>query len=347
MARTAVVLFNLGGPDGPEAVRPFLFNLFNDPAIIGAPATIRWLIARLISTRRAPVARAIYAQIGGKSPLLEFTLEQAHALEAVLDGRDGRTVRVFVAMRHWHPFADEAGREVAAFAPERIVLLPLYPQFSTTTSGSSLSDWSRAVRTADVAAPSVGVCCWFCEPGYISAQARLIRRALDQAATGPACARLLFSAHGLPSKIVERGDPYQWQIEQSAAAIVTALALPALDWRVCYQSRVGPLEWIGPSTEEEIARAGAEGRSLVVVPVAFVSEHSETLVELDIEYRKLADAAGVPLYIRVPALGSDAGFIEALADIVRAALARKPGLASQAGARGCPAGFAGCPLAAG
>ena len=347
MARTAVVLFNLGGPDGPEAVRPFLFNLFNDPAIIGAPAPIRWLIAKLISTRRAPVARAIYAHIGGKSPLLDLTLEQAHALEAVLDGEDDGTVRVFVAMRYWHPFADEAAREVAAFAPERIVLLPLYPQFSTTTSGSSLSDWSRAARVADVHAPSAGVCCWFRAPGYISAQARLIRHAMDKAATGPARARLLFSAHGLPRKIVERGDPYQWQIEQTAAAIVDALAMPELDWRVCYQSRVGPLEWIGPSTEEEIAAAGAEGHSLVVVPIAFVSEHSETLVELDIEYRRLADEAGVPLYVRVPALGSDAGFIAALAGVVRDALAREPGLASQDGGRSCAGSLAGCPLAAG
>ena len=345
MARTAVVLFNLGGPDGPGAVRPFLFNLFNDPAIIGAPAPIRWLIARLISTRRAPVARAIYANIGGKSPLLDYTLEQAHALEAVLDGKDGGVVRVFVAMRYWHPFADEAAREVAAFEPDRIVLLPLYPQFSTTTSGSSFSDWSRAARAEDIHAPSTGVCCWFREPGYVSAQARLVRHAIEKAATGPARARLLFSAHGLPKKIVERGDPYQWQIEQTAAAIVEALAMPELDWRVCYQSRVGPLEWIGPSTEGEIAAAGAEGRSLVVMPIAFVSEHSETLVELDIEYRKLAGEAGVPLYVRVPALCSDAGFIEALAGIVRTALARKTGLASLDGARGCPAGFAGCPLA--
>ena len=347
MARTAVVLFNLGGPDGPEAVRPFLFNLFNDPAIIGAPAPIRWLIAKLISSRRAPVARAIYAHIGGKSPLLDLTLEQAHALEAVLEGEDGATVRVFVAMRYWHPLADETAREVAAFEPERIVLLPLYPQFSTTTSGSSLGDWSRAAATADLHAPSVGVCCWFRAPGYVSAQARLIRKALDRAATGPARARLLFSAHGLPKKIVERGDPYRWQIEQTAAAIVEALAVPKLDWRVCYQSRVGPLEWIGPSTAEEIARAGAEGHSLVIAPVAFVSEHSETLVELDIEYRKRADEAGVPLYVRVPALCADADFIEALADIVRTALERKAGLASTDGARGCPAGLGGCPMAVG
>ncbi len=346
MARTAVVLFNLGGPDGPKAVRPFLFNLFYDPAIIGAPLPIRWLIAKLISTRRAPVARAIYAHIGGKSPLLDLTLAQAHALEAVLDGNDGHVVRVFVAMRHWHPFADEAAREVAAFAPDRIVLLPLYPQFSTTTSGSSLSDWSRAAKAADLHAPSIGLCCWFREPDFVSAQARLIRHTLDKAATGPARARLLFSAHGLPRKFVERGDPYQWQVEQTANAIVDALAIPGLDWRICYQSRVGPLEWIGPSTGAEIAQAGADGHSLVVVPIAFVSEHSETLVELDIEYRKLAEAAGVPLYLRVPALCSDAGFIAALADLVRAALAREPGLASRDGARGCPVPFGGCPLPA-
>ncbi len=342
MARTAIVLFNLGGPDGPEAVRPFLFNLFNDPAIIGAPGPIRWLIARLISGRRAPVAREIYAQIGRKSPLLELTREQAAALESSLG--DLGEVRVFVTMRYWHPFAAETAREIATFKPDRVVLLPLYPQFSTTTSGSSLGDWIDAARQAGVKVPWHGVCCYFATPGLVRAQACLIRSAFEQAGGAGHGIRLLFSAHGLPKKIVAKGDPYQWQVEQTAAAVAAELAIEDLDWSICYQSRVGPLAWIGPATEDELRRAGAERKTVVLVPIAFVSEHSETLVELDIEYRKLADGTGVAEYIRVPALGTAPAFIEALASLVRDALGRPSGLASSAGGRLCPGASARCPL---
>ncbi len=171
MSKLAVVLFNLGGPDRPESVKPFLFNLFNDPAIIGAPRPIRWLLARLISGRRAPVARAIYARIGGKSPLLEMTGEQATALERLL-GTAGEA-KVFVAMRYWHPMSDEVAVAVRAFAPDEIVLLPLYPQYSTTTSGSSLSDWRRAAAAAGIGAPTVAVCCYPGQPGLIDLHAHV------------------------------------------------------------------------------------------------------------------------------------------------------------------------------
>jgi ferrochelatase len=224
-------------------------------------------------------------------------------------------------MRYWHPFADETAKRVAAFAPDRIVLLPLYPHFSGTTTGSSLKDWYRAAAIAGVTAPTLEIRDYHDHPGYVGALAAQLRIGLFEArAKGPF--RLLFSAHGLPKKVITAGDPYQAQIERTAAAVVAALGDDGqgLDWQVCYQSRVGPLEWIGPSTEDEIKRAGKASLGLVVVPIAFVSEHSETLVELDIEYRELAIHQGVPFYIRVPALGTDANFIAALTDLTRASL---------------------------
>ncbi len=345
-ARIAVVLFNLGGPDSPEAVQPFLFNLFNDPAIIGAPQPLRWCLATLVSHRRAPTARKIYAEIGGASPLNAETARQIEALEAALAGLG--TVKVVSAMRYWHPMSDAAAAEIAAFAPDRIVLLPLYPQFSSTTTASSFADWDRAARRAGLNAPTHRICCYPAEPGFVAAHRALIARAFIEAEKdGYARPRLLFSAHGLPKKIVARGDPYVWQVERSARAIAEALASdrPDLDWAVCYQSRVGPLEWVGPSTEDEIARAGRDRAAVVLAPIAFVSEHSETLVELDIEYRKLAEAAGVPAYYRVPALGTEPAFIEALAGLVRGALAAGPGLAPCGAAGPCPGEHRLCPRA--
>jgi ferrochelatase len=354
MARTAVVLFNLGGPDRPGAVRPFLFNLFHDPAIIDAPGPLRRLLAGFISWRRAPIARRIYDELGGGSPLLANTETQATALEAALRADAGATnpgaafepgeVKVFIAMRYWHPMSEETARAVKAYDPRRVVLLPLYPQFSTTSTGSSIEAWRRAAARVGLSARTTGVCCYPSQSGFVSEVAARLRAALDgTAAQGRP--RVLFSAHGLPSRIVARGDPYQWQVEQSANAIVETLGEPELDWRVCYQSRVGRLQWIGPSTDDEIARAGRDGVAVVVVPIAFVSEHSETLVELDIEYRRLARARGVPGYTRVPTVDAGAAFIAGLADLVRAALADPRPLCSQAGGRLCPARWSRCPQA--
>jgi len=346
MTRLAVVVFNLGGPNAPAAVRPFLFNLFNDPAIIGAPGPVRWLLAQFISRRRAPVAREIYRNLGGGSPLLANTEAQANALQQALQDRlDGCEARVFIAMRYWHPFAAETAAAVKAFAPDEVVLLPLYPQYSTTTSGSSFDDWRRAAARAGLAAPTRTLCCYPTQAGFVEAVAARIRPMLEAAAQ--ARPRLLFSAHGLPKKIVAGGDPYQWQVEQSAAAVAAALGDHALDWQICYQSRVGPLEWIGPSTEAEIARAGRDRVPVVLVPIAFVSEHSETLVELDIEYRALARAEGVPAYLRVPTVDCEPAFIAGLAELVGDTLARQAGcLCSQSGRRICPAEWRRCPMAA-
>ncbi|MBI3702793.1 MAG: ferrochelatase [Rhizobiales bacterium] len=336
MTRLAIVLFNLGGPDRLESVQPFLFNLFNDPAIIGLPGPLRRLLARTLAARRARLASEIYAQLGGGSPLLDNTVAQAVALKGAL--RDIGTVDVFTAMRYWHPLSDEVAAEVKEFQPERIVLLPLYPQYSTTTTGSSCAAWARAASRAGLTAPVHTICCYPAELGFIAALAALTRVALNAA---PARSRVLFSAHVLPKRVVDGGDPYQWQVEQTAASVVDALGIVGLDWQVCYQSRVGPLEWIGPYTDDEIARAGRERVPLVVVPIAFVSEHSETLVELDITYRKHAAAAGVPYYARVPTVGTRPAFIAGLADLVRRTLRHKPGEPWCAG-ECCPASLTRC-----
>ena len=336
--RVAVVLFNLGGPDGPAAVAPFLVNLFSDPAIIRLPWPLRPLVARLIARKRAPIAQQIYAKLGGGSPLLPNTEAQAIALQKALS--DLGDVRVFIAMRYWRPRAAETARAVAAFAPGRVVLLPLYPQLSTTTTGSSLAEWQQAARAAGLRAPMHTVCCYPEATGLIEALAQQITPVL-RAAAAAGKPRLLFSAHGLPKRVVAAGDPYQWQVERTAAAVVARLtppelAGPELDWSLCYQSRVGPLEWIGPSTDAEVKRAGADRVPLVVCPIAFVSEHSETLVEIEVEYRHMAEQAGVPAFFRVPAVGTAPAFIDALAHLVRGALQRPAGVAPSGTVPLCP-----------
>lgn len=333
--RLAIVLFNLGGPDGPEAVEPFLFNLFNDPLIIRVPQPLRWLIAKIISHRRAPVAKEIYAKIGGRSPILPLTEEQARALEQELAG--DYEVRCFIAMRYWNPFAKETAAAVKAWAPDEVILLPLYPQYSTTTNMSSLRDWDKAVKAVGLAAAMRTICCYPVEPGFIAAYTELLREALAKFASSEK-PRVLFSAHGLPKKVVDGGDPYQQQVEASCKAVVEALGVEGLDWVTCYQSRVGPLEWIGPATDKEIERAGHEDKSLIVLPIAFVSEHSETLVELDIEYAHLAKEAGVPRYERVPAVGTHPRFIAGLGNLVKTAMNSSDRLLCPEEAAGRPCG---------
>jgi protoporphyrin/coproporphyrin ferrochelatase len=308
--RIAVVLFNLGGPDGPPAVRPFLFNLFNDPAIIGAPGPIRWLLAQLISRLRTRSAQANYGRMGGGSPLLPETRAQADALGARLKGLlGGDATAIFVSMRYWRPRSDETARAVAKFAPDEVLLAPLYPQFSTTTTASSLRDWAKAYKGPGRVR---AVCCYPVEAGFIDAHAARIRSAWDKAG-GPRDVRLLFSAHGVPEAVIQRGDPYQSQIEATAAAIAERLGPDWGDWRICYQSRVGPMKWLGPTTIESIEEAVAEGLGVVIAPIAFVSEHVETLVELDHDYAEKAAAMGCTIYVRAPALGVEASFIDGLA----------------------------------
>ena len=342
--RVAVVLFNLGGPDRPEAIRPFLVNLFTDPAILRVPFFVRPFLARRIAAARLEPAGASYAELGGRSPLLELTSAQASALEAALGEFEARC---FIAMRYWHPLSDETAQAVRAWRPDSVVLLPLYPQFSTTTTGSSLTAWREAAARVGLVADTTVVCCYPTDAAYDDSLVALLHTAWQaaRAQLAPEVGlRVLFSAHGLPEPIIRAGDPYQWQIEQTVAQVLARWG-ESVDWVTCYQSRATPQRWIGPSTEEEIERAAGDGVAVLVVPIAFVSDHSETLVELDIDYRALAERLGVPGYFRVPTPNADAGFIAALADLVRRARTRGPGLCSHAGGRICPPDRSLCPLA--
>lgn len=345
MGGLAIVMFNLGGPDSLAAVEPFLFNLFNDRAIIGVPQPLRFVLAKLVARRRGPVARSIYARMGGSSPLLSNSMAQARALEGALV--DIGDVRAFPCMRYWHPMAPIVAREVAEYRPDEIVLLPLYPQFSTTTTASSWAAWREAAAAAGLRSPGRLLCCFPAQDGFVKALAGFVKggvqQALEQGGQQP---RVLFSAHGLPKRIVARGDPYPDQVRQTAESVANAAGLAAEQWLVCYQSRVGPLEWIGPATDAEIRRAGAERIPLVVVPIAFVSEHSETLVELDLEYGHLAKDSGVPIYIRVPTVGTEPLFINGLADMVRAVLTQDRVTVSSTGKRICAIADLCCPMPA-
>ncbi len=332
--KTAVILFNLGGPSHAEAIRPFLFNFFMDKNIIPLPVPLRFLIAKYISWKRGKnEAKTSYDLLGGRSPLLENTLDQAAALEKVLGERFpdvNDDLRVFVSMRYWHPMAKDVVRDVEAFAPDKIVLLPLYPQFSTTTSFSSLEQWAGVANKTSLARVETSeICCYPRDPGFVKASADNIRTALSKA---PAGTRLLFSAHGLPEKVIAGGDPYQWQCEETMKAIVEELAIPDLDYEICYQSRVGPMKWIGPSTDEALEKAARDGKGVVVYPHAFVSEHVETLVEIEMEYRHKAESLNIPYFARVETASTHPAFINALADMV----------INGKKARTCPPGFTRC-----
>lgn len=305
--KKSVVILNLGGPLKSDDVKPFLFNLFYDKAIINLPNPLRYMIAKLISSRREKKAIDIYNKIGGGSPILDLTNKQADALKKQLQIIDKSTEwNVHVCMRYWHPFAAEVIKNVEKENPDEVILLPLYPQYSTTTTGSSFKQW-RGIFGDKLKS----ICCYADNDNFINAHIELIRQKM---ALAKAKYRILFSAHGLPEKIIKMGDPYQHQVEITVAEIIKKLG--NIDHSICYQSRVGPMKWIGPSTENEIKRAGQDGLGIILVPVAFVSEHSETLVELDMEYKHLAEENGVKEYIRVPALGTQPLFISALADIV-------------------------------
>ena len=340
--RLAIVVFNLGGPDSPAAVRPFLFNLFNDPKIIALPQPLRWLIATAISRGRAEKSKGYYAKLGGRSVLLDETRAQAAALEQAAKPL-ADDVRVFVFMRYWHPMAPEVVADLKAYGPTRVVVLPLYPQFSITTTATSCEQLEEEARRQGLSVPLETLCCYPTIDGLLDPIAASVREAYADAGSGGAKPRVLFSAHGLPEKTIARGDPYQWQVEQTTAAIVAKLGIKDLDWAICYQSRVGPVAWIGPSIEAEIARAGRDKTPVILAPVAFVSEHVETLVELDETMRELAAVEGVPLYIRLPTVRTNARFIEALAGLTEF-LKGKSTPCSATGARICPDKFSNCPM---
>ena len=343
--RVAIVLFNLGGPDSPESIRPFLMNLFRDPAILRVPFFVRPFLARTITRARLGPATAAYRLLGGKSPLLEMTRAQGQAVEAALPEL---RAKCFVAMRYWHPFSSQAARAVKAWQPDEVVLLPLYPHYSTTTTGSSLTEWRVAAAQAGLVAPTSALCCYPTDPEFIAATLSIVRSAYDaaRATLDPSIPlRVLFSAHGLPEAIVSAGDPYQYQIEQTVAALIAAWRSNDLDWRICYQSRATPQKWIAPSTDAEVERAGRDKTAVLVVPIAFVSEHSETLVELDIDYKELAHRNDVPGYFRVATQQLDLGFIAALANLVRFARGQGVGLHAACDVVACATKNRRCPFA--
>ena len=311
--KKAVILFNLGGPDKLENVEPFLFNLFYDPAILNLPKFIRFPLAKLIANRRAPTAKKIYQELGGSSPILKLTEKQSIALENDLNKNDKlNNYKCFIVMRCWHPRAKNVLEEVKNYNPDEIVLMPLYPQYSAATSGSSIKEWKDVCKKSDYNIKTSTICCYPIDKNFILSHSNEILKKID----GLKNFKLIFSAHGLPEKNIKKGDPYQWQVEQSVDQIVKALNIKDLDWILSYQSRVGPLKWIGPSTEEIIIQNSKLGKHIVLVPIAFVSEHSETLVELDIEYKELADKNGCTNYTRVPALGTNELFIKSLSELI-------------------------------
>ncbi len=311
--KKAVILFNLGGPDKLENVEPFLFNLFNDPAILNLPTFLRYPLAKLIANRRAPTAKKIYQELGGSSPILKLTEEQASALESKLNKDDnGSKYKCFIVMRCWHPRAENVVKEVIDYGPDEIILMPLYPQYSAATSGSSINEWQNICKKNNFEVKTCTLCCYPTDNNFIQAHKDEIIKKIKNLDNF----KLIFSAHGLPEKNIKKGDPYQWQVEQSVDRVVKSLNIKNLDWILSYQSRVGPLKWIGPSTEDIIVENSKLGKQIVLVPIAFVSEHSETLVELDIEYKELADKNGCKNYIRVPALGKNENYIKAMSNLI-------------------------------
>lgn len=323
MGRVGVLLLNLGGPERLEDVRPFLYNLFADPEIIRLP--FPWMqrpLAWWISTSRAKKSQENYRLIGGGSPLRRITEEQAQALEATLQQR-GCDAAVYIGMRYWHPFTEEAIAQIKRDRPERLVILPLYPQFSISTSGSSFRLLEQIWESDPDLAPIdyTVIPSWYDRPGYLRAMADLITQALSQF-SNPDQVHVFFSAHGVPvSYVKEAGDPYQQEIEDCTRLIMKTLNRPN-PYTLAYQSRVGPIEWLQPYTEDALQELAEQGvNDLVVVPISFVSEHIETLQEIDMEYREIAETAGIEHFHRVPALNTHSLFIDDLADLVIEAMA--------------------------
>jgi protoporphyrin/coproporphyrin ferrochelatase len=313
--KLGIVLFQLGGPDSLDAIEPFLYNLFCDPDIIDFPFAriARQPLAKLISTTRAKHVAHHYAEIGGKSPILEFTMRQAKALE--VDLRRDFDARVAVAMRYWKPFTVEAIGAMERHAPDEIVLLPLYPQYSRTTTGSSLNEWNRLWKRSSP--PVTAIREFYEDAAYLDAVVEMVNRSLAEFAD-PADVDMIFSAHSVPMAVVQKGDPYQRQIERTVDLVWQRGGWPGRR-HLCYQSKVGASKWLTPSMHETVKRMAAEGRKhLLVVPISFVSDHVETLHEIDIEHREQAHALGIADFRMVPGLNDSPSFIRALGGLVRA-----------------------------
>jgi ferrochelatase len=319
--KTGVVLFQLGGPDSLESIEPFLYNLFCDPDIIDFPFArlARKPLAKLISTSRAKHVAHHYAEIGGKSPILDNTRRQAEALEREL--RRDSDAKVTVAMRYWHPMTAVAIADMAAYAPDDIVLLPLYPQYSKTTTGSSVNEWNRCFRPNGWR-PNVHLIETFYEDAaYLDSVVSAINTCIGG---GENLAELdiVFSAHSVPVAVIESGDPYQRQIEHTVDLVWKRGGWPARR-HTCYQSKVGASKWLRPSMHETVKNLAAAGsKHVLVVPISFVSDHVETLHEIDIEHRQQARELGIADYRMMPGLNDSPDFIRALANLVRTAQAK-------------------------
>lgn len=321
MKKKAVILFNLGGPDSLESVKPFLFNLFNDPAIIRLPKIPRYLLAKFISFKREKIAKEIYSHIGNKSPILDITKTQKKSLEKSLNDNDEEnSYKCFIAMRYWKPFISDTIKKIEEYKFDEIILLPLYPQYSTTTTGSSITEWSNQIKGTGLENVKTHIVHSYPEEEYyIESFCENTIKSYNSIDDKKNC-RILFSAHGLPKNISDLPEePYEGQIKSTADKMIEKikerLSISELDYVICYQSRVGRLEWIGPSLDEELVRAGKDGKGVIIVPISFVSEHSETLVELDIEYRKMSDENNIPFYKRVQTVCDDKLYIKSLTEI--------------------------------
>jgi ferrochelatase len=322
MSHTAVFLMNLGGPRNLDEVEPYLYELFSDPLVVTAPfGPLRPLFAKLVSKTRASSSAEKYALIGGKSPIVEGTEAQARALAAAL----GPGWSCHLAMRCGHPNTEEGVREALAAGADRAVAFPLYPQYANATTKSSLLELRRRWPKDR---PLAEICTWHDHEGYLDASAAALHETLEQV---PAAERgrilVVFSAHGLPMSQVRKGDPYPGYIEHSARETARRAFAPA--FQVTYQSRVGPTKWLGPDTVEFL-EANARGRIIVTVPIAFVSEHLETLYDLDILAKEAAQKGGAAAYLRVPALGTRPDFVAAMADVVRKGAAAQASSATSA-----------------
>jgi protoporphyrin/coproporphyrin ferrochelatase len=317
--QVGVLLFNLGGPETLKDVRPFLFNLFSDPDIIRLP--FRFMqkpLAWFISTQRYKKSSSYYEQIGGGSPLRKITDEQAQTLEMELNRR-GIKARVYVAMRYWNPFTEEALEHIARDGITQLVVLPLYPQFSISSTGSSLNRMNKVIKEKRLESIRASVICsWHDDVNYIQSLAGMVKEELAKFANPePNDTTIIFSAHSVPVRYIEEGDPYL-EYTQKTFRLVMEEVGTRYPHTLSFQSRVGPVKWLRPSTEEAIRRLASEGVSqTLMVPISFVSEHSETLYEMDILYKGVADEVGIKEYRRVPALNCRPDFIAALADLVQ------------------------------
>ena len=338
--KLAVVLFNLGGPTSLEGVQPFLFNLFKDPHILRLPALVRYPLAWLISTLRLKKAKDIYAQLGGGSPLNQNTMQQCQALQWLLKNH-GYEAKVWMCMRYAPPFAQDVVHQVREYAPDHVLLLPLYPQFSTSTTKSSFHDWDACVNAyaPELLPKTHRQCCYPTGDLFIQSHIALIKEHLEQCPKGIPMT-FLFSAHGIPMDMIHDGDPYAWQVEQTVHAIMADAILKDHSFMICYQSRVGPKKWLGPSIDTALRQCKdlykEKGGGVIVIPISFVSDHSETLIELDVQYKEVAKSMGITHYSRVKALGDDTLYIEYLAQQVDVLLKEEKGM------RQCPRDYRAC-----